>query len=356
MDNLQFHTGGFPLEIPTLEFLQEQTKMVTMLSALGGSDTYILSGVITQGANVTDGYIVYKGEVLPFKGSAKQAKVTIIETQEKVIYKADDNGDGLGDEKLAYVKRIAKFGTNGVETFDFSILKPFIEGVGGQIFKTFFKDVRLPYIGAIEDIPVGWELCEVLSGYFPVIYDPNNPDYNVIGKTGGTNDVTLTEAQMPKHSHNGTTSEAGVHTHTGSADSAGSHAHAGATENGGSHKHTGSTYSAGSHKHNLSIGKHHRSFDGESASDHPYKTNAGIFVNLETNSAGSHSHTLNMTNAGEHNHSITTDSAGSHTHDVTVNEGGNHSHTVTTENKGGNQPHENRPLHKVIALIKWIGV
>ncbi|MFL0104986.1 hypothetical protein [Tenacibaculum maritimum] len=356
MDDLQFHTGGFPLEIPTLEFLQEQTKMVAMLSALGGSDTYILSGVITEGANVTDGYIVYKGEVLPFKGNTKQSKVTIIETEEKVIYKADDNRDGLGDEKLAYVKRIAKFGTNGVETFDFSILKPFIEGVGGQIFKTFFKDVRLPYIGEIENIPIGWELCEVLSGHFPVVYDTHNPDYNEILKSGGANEVQLEEKHLAKHNHNGTTSEAGAHTHTGSANSAGSHYHTGTTQNGGSHKHTGSTNIAGSHKHKVSIGKHSRSFDGDNDVDHPYKTNAGIFVDLPTDSAGSHSHTLNMNNAGEHNHSITTNLAGSHTHDVTVNQGGNHSHNVTTENKGDNQPHENRPLYKVIALIKWIGV
>lgn len=352
MDNIKFKSGGFPFETFTVDFLQNQTKMVQNLAALGGSDTYILSGVKTEGNNVTDGIIVYKGEILSFKGGVKSTSVTIIENIEEVEYNVDENEDGLRDKKEAYVKRHVEFGNNGVETFGFTLLQPFIKGLAGEIFKTFFKDVRLPYIGAIADIPEGWELCEVLSGHFPVIYDQTNLDYNEILKSGGTDEVTLTENQMPRHSHNGNTSEAGAHTHTGSADSAGSHTHTGTTQNGGSHKHTGSTYSAGSHKHNLSIGKHHRSFDGENASDHPYKTNAGIFVNLETNSAGSHSHTLNMNNAGEHNHGITTDSAGSHTHDVTVNEGGKHTHTVSTEQKGGNEAHENRPKFKVIALIK----
>lgn len=373
MNNLQFHTGGFPLETETLDFLQEQTKMVTALSALGGSDTYILSGVVTEGGNVTDGYIVYLGEVLPFTGGALQTNVTIIETQEEVIYQADDDGDGQGDSKIAYTRRMAKFGNDGVETFEFSLLKPFIEGIGGQIFKTFFKDVRLPYIGAIGDIPVGWELCEILSGHFPVIYDPDNPDYNTIGGTGGADEVTLTEAQMPIHSHNGSTKSAGSHNHTGNTSTNGAHTHTGSTNNAGSHKHTGSTYSGGSHSHSYRDGYFIEAFtspndvisgygsenvgdnfrgSGDTDSDNRYIW----YKNRSTNSGGSHSHTLNMGNAGEHNHSFTTNSQGGHNHSFSTSNNGSHNHSVTTQNKGGNSAHENRPKYKVIALIKYVGV
>ena len=37
---------------------------------------------------------------------------------------------------------------------------------------------------------------------------------NSLGKTGGTDTVTLTTANMPAHSHGGTTDSAGAHTHT----------------------------------------------------------------------------------------------------------------------------------------------
>ena len=139
MDNLQFHTGGFPLETETLDFLQEQSKLVMALSALGGSDTYILSGVKVENATVTDGIIVYEGEVIPFKGGATGTQVSIYETTENVTYQEDADNDGAGDSKVAYARREARIGTGGAVTFPFSDLKPFVEGIGGQIFKTFLR-------------------------------------------------------------------------------------------------------------------------------------------------------------------------------------------------------------------------
>ena len=368
MDNLQFHTGGFLLETETLDFLQEQSKLVMALSALGGSDTYILSGVKIEAANVTDGIIVYDGEVIPFKGGAAAAQVSIYETTENVIYQEDADNDGAGDSKAAYSRREARFGTGGVVTFDFSDLKPFVEGIGGQIFKTFFKDVRLPYIGAIADIPTGWELCEILSGKFPVIYDPNNPDYDSIGAEGGADEVALTEAEMPQHNHNGNAAQAGDHSHTGTAASAGGHSHTGTTGSAGSHKHTGSTNSGGSHSHpyrDAYFAEQHASngYDGvESLSKNVLGSASSDFDNRylhyrnrTTSSAGSHTHSFNMNNAGSHTHSLNLSTEGAHQHSVTTDTAGGHSHAVTTENKGSGQAHENRPSYKVIALIKYVG-
>lgn len=44
-----------------------------------------------------------------------------------------------------------------------------------------------------------WE--RTLKGKFPVGYDPNDTDFNVIGKTGGEKNHTLTVEEMPSHSH-----------------------------------------------------------------------------------------------------------------------------------------------------------
>ncbi|QKX04896.1 hypothetical protein HN014_08180 [Aquimarina sp. TRL1] len=346
MDSLEFYQGGFPLETNTLEFIQSQTTMVAALSALGGGDTYILSGVTKQNDTVTDGVIVYKGEILPFKGGTIQPDVTIVEEVQKVKYASDQDGDGERDEKIAYRKRYVRFGSDGAKIFRFSALKPFIEGITSQIFKTFFKDIRLPYVGAIEDIPKGWELCELFSGHFPAIFDPSNPDYNEILKTGGENTVTLTEDQLPKHSHSGRTNASGNHSHSGRTSAAGAHSHTGRTNAAGAHSHTGRTNTAGRHRHDVPAEKHQ---NGE-----------GVHFKIENydrrsqkgRSAGDHSHSLLINSNGEHSHTVDIASSGAHTHPFTTNTVGSHSHSFTTNEKGEGLPHENRPKYKVFALIK----
>lgn len=70
--------------------------------------------------------------------------------------------------------------------------------------------------GSSVSIPEGWALCDGengtpdMRGRFVVgaggSYDP--------GDTGGANSVQLTEAQMPSHSHSGSTNTTGSHSHS----------------------------------------------------------------------------------------------------------------------------------------------
>jgi microcystin-dependent protein len=70
-------------------------------------------------------------------------------------------------------------------------------------------------------IPNGWALCDGtngtpdLRGMFIVGYDPNDPDYNVIGLTGGEKNHLLLTSEMPAHTHSvtGSTSTDGDHNH-----------------------------------------------------------------------------------------------------------------------------------------------
>ena len=61
--------------------------------------------------------------------------------------------------------------------------------------------------GAANKVPDGWKLCDGeegtpnLNGKFIVGYDPNDSDYNTVGKTGGARAVTLSKDQMPSHTH-----------------------------------------------------------------------------------------------------------------------------------------------------------
>ena len=111
--------------------------------------------------------------------------------------------------------------------------------------------------GAINDIPVGWALCDGSNG---------TPDlrnrfivgagggYNV-GSTGGANSVTLTIDQMPSHSHysgNMRTSTDGSHSHTYSRPTISTGAESGSSTFPYTGVETYSTSSAGSHSHDVS--------------------------------------------------------------------------------------------------------
>ena len=74
----------------------------------------------------------------------------------------------------------------------------------------------LMWSGDPSKLPAGWALCNGANGTpdlqdrFVVGYNPKNPSYSVIGKTGGEATHTLTIAEMPAHNHGA----AGQHGHT----------------------------------------------------------------------------------------------------------------------------------------------
>ena len=69
---------------------------------------------------------------------------------------------------------------------------------------------------------------------------------NSLGKTGGSDTVTLTTAQIPAHTHTGTTNTTGAHTHYAYI---GVQSGSWGMANGSSHPYTGNTSSAGNHSH-----------------------------------------------------------------------------------------------------------
>ena len=112
MNKVNFEqTGGFPLETNTLSFLQSAYGQLSGLAGLGGQ-SYILNGCTVAGGNVTDGTVVIDGEVLPFVGGPKLARVIIEETVTDKTFE-----DGVS--KPVYYTRVAKMAAaGGVMDFD----------------------------------------------------------------------------------------------------------------------------------------------------------------------------------------------------------------------------------------------
>jgi len=110
---------GFPADNDFLMFIQDIITQVSQLASIGG-EFYIIKGCEIAGGNVNPGWMVLNGEPIYFEGGALGAQVTIIENIEQVSYLEDLNNDGQGDSKNAYFSRVARFGNNGVATFDWS--------------------------------------------------------------------------------------------------------------------------------------------------------------------------------------------------------------------------------------------
>lgn len=154
------------------------------------------------------------------------------------------------------------------------------------------------------------------------------------GSTGGAATHAITVAEMPPHSHTGSTASAGEHTHTATTASAGAHTHTRGT---------------------MDITGYHGSealIAGGSSGEHPY---GGAFYI----SQGQGAHIMGQVGGGadqinfQASRSWTgaTASAGAHTHTVTVATAGAHTHTVTVGNTGDGSAMSLLPPY--VAVYMW---
>ncbi|MEM9685560.1 MAG: hypothetical protein AAF934_01390 [Bacteroidota bacterium] len=154
------------------------------------------------------------------------------------------------------------------------------EKVPTQMAVKTYVDTRLPK-GLISmwsgtDIPQGWTLCDGtqetpdLSGRFIVGYNSSSSDYDTIGNTGGLNQVTLTQEQLPSHHHTGTTHDSGEH----------SHGFTGAKKRGdGTGTGSANDYYAATHRTTESSGEHNHFFQSnKTGGDQPHENRPPYFV------------------------------------------------------------------------------
>lgn len=161
------------------------------------------------------------------------------------------------------------------------------------------------WVGSIASIPAGWLLCDGANGT-PDLRDRfivGAGSGYAVGEQGGLGAVSLTEANLPAHTHtfSGTTSgHSNDHTHGGTTSTDGAHTHTVTTTGGPSADQGG-----------------------------PGASNAGDL-------------TRTTSSAGDHFHSFTTSGTSS-----------NHTHTIsgTTGSTGSGTAHENRPPYLALAYI-----
>ncbi|GAA4271620.1 hypothetical protein U6A24_13625 [Aquimarina gracilis] len=296
MDRVIFEEGGFGLTTKTFEFLQSAPS--DAISAIGKTfgNHAIIEGVERNGSNVSGGTIFVNGEYLPFAAGPYNTKVSIYEIREPAKYNLDIDIDGVLDDKDAYVKRYAKCGADGMESFDFSRLKPYYFN-----FLSFLRKVPLPFSGSINSVPKGFQLCDGtngtpdLRGMFLAGYDPSDIRQNQIGERWGRKQVTLTVNELPSHNHTGSTGGGGGHRH-GYKDAFFAEAHA-----------------------------INPPYKLEGPRNHPGSNEGRDFDNY------------------------------AYYKDRTTNYEQNHTHSFTTNNRGGNRAFDIRPPYYTVAYIMFVG-
>ena len=141
------------------------------------------------------------------------------------------------------------------------------------------------FYGNVNTIPRGWYICDGtngtpdLRGMFIVGYDDRDIEYNQVGKNGGLKNVTLTEGQMPSHTHTGSSSSSGSHRHAMFANSTDS-----------------AVYDAMTQDDVINRGR------VQSGSDFQFifrKSRLSVSPTVgRTSDSGEHSHTMNLNNSG----------------------------------------------------------
>ncbi|HMI04267.1 MAG TPA: hypothetical protein VK541_17395 [Pedobacter sp.] len=198
-------TGGFPLELETLDFMQKSWQELQAMTAFGG-DNVIVSGCNVVGANVSDGFVIIGGELLSFRGGLAQAKVVI---KEETFPTEFQNGSFNN----AYLTRYATFGNSLpnvlfadlVRLSDLKSLSALVSRVNKLETLTAPLNVAngsmLFWRKPANTIPAGWQEVIDWRGRMPVGFNPADVDFDTVGEAGGSKTHQNTLAEMVPHDH-----------------------------------------------------------------------------------------------------------------------------------------------------------
>lgn len=115
--------GGWPLTQDKLDWMQSGYQdPIRAIAEMGGTVPHIISGIVQSGSTVSDGWLYYNGEVVPFTGGAVGTTIAITTYKTMLVY-----GDGNSFD--TQYRKAATFGTGPVQ-FNYADLKTFQEGFG----------------------------------------------------------------------------------------------------------------------------------------------------------------------------------------------------------------------------------
>jgi len=199
--------GGFPLDEDVLDFMQQSYRSAFGSIAQLCGNKVIITGVEVAGGNVSNGWIVYNGELIPFVGGVANTYVVISETVTAALFEDDSSHD------IEFTK-IAQCGAVGDFLFSELTRLSYLQNVWVK------NDLKQVYLSNVEiaakfdingyglDEYKGWRKLSSAypssAGKFLVNQYPGGDadgDFYTCGQTGGEKKHTLTKAEFPPHEH-----------------------------------------------------------------------------------------------------------------------------------------------------------
>lgn len=185
-----------------LDEIQKAHAVFNGLGALAG-DMTIISGCKLEGSTVGDGVVYLNGEVFEFRGGMAQTKVKVVEEVENLVFQNNNSnpviktryvtfGTGVGAVTWADFKRLVEtkvIPTDIVSRLEVMEKKLAIFQPGGVVF---------PWFKLAKDIPPGFQEVVDIRGRTIIGYDPAQPEFSYIGKTGGGKNKKLALTDLPE--------------------------------------------------------------------------------------------------------------------------------------------------------------
>ncbi len=208
MNTINFiQTGGVPLTNNVAAEFEKAYSIFNAYGALAGDKT-IISGCVENGSSVSDGFIYVNNELFYFEGGSKsdniflnvenidkvfedQTTKTLIKIRTLKFGNAIDNVWAWSDFKRidTMLSLMARLDTlEADQTITNAKLAIFTQG--GVVF---------PWFKAVEDIPEGFAPVWDIAGKTIVGLDPNDTDFDTVGKLFGSKKHKLTTSELPKH-------------------------------------------------------------------------------------------------------------------------------------------------------------
>ena len=208
MNTINFiQTGGVPFTNDVAQQFENAYKIFNAYGALAGDKT-IISGCVENGSSVSDGFIYVNNELFYFEGGSKSDNIFLnVENIDKVF---EDQ-----TTKTLIKIRTLKFG-NAIDNVwawsDFKRIDTMLslmlrldtleasQTITNAKLAIFTKGgVVFPWFKAVEDIPKGFAPVWNIAGKTIVGLDPNDTDFDTVGKLFGSKKHKLTTSELPKH-------------------------------------------------------------------------------------------------------------------------------------------------------------
>lgn len=197
-----------PSNIGDLDFSSLEKQVMTVLpDRVYSENRMTLIGVYGQGSDVLNNNASENYRIIPYE--SKFPMELEYNTGERAyiqnnLSKVRDLTQGVPSDYSSivdYLKNYIKNQLLGLTVKD-----------SGEVVKPLPKGTIIMWYG--DTLPHGWELCDGeksindptivkpnLMGRVPIGYSNNKVKYKTLGRTGGNEEVTLKEDQMPRHHH-----------------------------------------------------------------------------------------------------------------------------------------------------------